>query len=362
MSFEKIENAKVRFQRTYEPKVMGYGIQLFIKSQDGKEYTATFSSKSQIAKIADSVDNETMSAKLNGGTYIFNNNELIDFRFSHYEGFSHTEDNLNELGEKIGFSKAQPSKKAVNGSLDGLFNQLRHKNGVFLGGPAKEPFSLDIEGMGEGGAFKNRLIYKWSPFNQNVMTTIEVERLICANGMVGMSDLVTNLTPVISDIESNLEVIEFNLRPRMNSLLSERFAKMSQANNRASVADVLEANRMIQERMRSGNMSDHDYQVLRGLAKVTDAEQMLKGVFSKDLFTQRNGTIRQAPSNLTKFDLFNIMTEMGSHVSNDSYSNRTIQYFINKLVFDNMKNEISGNVSQDVHEKSSPDRVFFGKD
>lgn len=349
--FEVVKNANVNVQMKFDSHSEGIVIHIEV---DGKHrtYQHTFSPTSQVAKIAKEVEYPILKSKLENGTYVFSDGKLIDFRMSDYSGYVRSEGEINGLAEKVGFSRKKLNK-AANGDLLSVFNQLRHRNGVFLGGES-EDFFMDVEGLGSGGAFKNRLIYRWSPFDKNIQTTIEVERLVCANGMVGMAPLVTRETPIINDIDRNLDIIDMHLRPEMSRILQERFANMS--HNRASVADVMEANRMIYERLRSNQVNEHDFKVLQGLASVTKLDH-LRGVFSENLFS--SSAARTAPSDLTQFDLFNIMTEMSSHTVSDEYSNRQAQHFINKVVFDTVKSEVSSNVK--VSEESDHRRVFFGE-
>ena len=350
--FEVVKNAKVDVKMKYDPKSEGFVVHVEVEGKYDT-YEHTFSHKSNVAKMAREVEYPILKEKLENGTYVFSDGNLIDFRMSDYRGYIRTEDEINGLADKVGFSRQRQNNRAVNGDLLSVFNQLRHRNGVFLGGES-EDFFMDVEGLGSGGAFRNRLIYRWSPFDKNIQTTIEVERLVCANGMVGMAPLVTRETPVINDIDRNLDIIDMHLRPEMSRILQERFANMS--HNRASVSDVLEANRIIYERLRSNQANEHDFKILQGLANVTKLDH-LKGVFSDKLFS--SSAARTAPSDLTQYDLFNIMTEMCSHTMADEYGNRQAQHFINKIVFDTVKNEVSGNVKKS--QESDHRRAFFGE-
>lgn len=350
--FEVVKNANVKVDMKFDPKSERFLISIIV---DGKydTYHHTFNEKSQVAKMAGEVEFPILKEKLQNGTYVFSDGKLIDFRTSDYNGYVRSEDEINGLADKVGFSQQGKGSKAVNGDLLSVFSQLRHRNGVFLGGES-EDFFMDVEGLGSGGAFKNRLVYRWSPFDKNIQTSIEVERLVCANGMVGMAPLVTRETPIINDIDRNLDIIDMHLRPEMSRILQERFANM--ANNRASVADVLEANAMIYDRLRNNQVSEHDFKVLQGLANVTKLDH-LQGVFSQNLFGSQ--AAKTAPSDLTQFDLFSIMTEMSSHTASDQQGNQQAQHFINKVVFDTVKNEVSGSVK--VSQESDHRRAFFGE-
>lgn len=343
--FEVIKNAKV--QMNLIPTEFGVKVTIIVNG----EHAHTFSPKSQVGRVVMEVEPEVLRAKLDGGTYVFSGGKLIDFRFSDYRGFIRDKDDIEILAEKIGYADTNAKSRRAVGEV---FEQFRHNhNGIFLGGTG-EPFYLDVSGLGQGGAFKNRIVYKWSPFDTNIQTTVEVERLVCLNGMVGIAPLVTRGVPLLSDIERNLEIIELNLQPNINSILQERFVDM--ASKRASVADVLEAHRMLRERSMNNSLTVADRATLEKLADTTSLTH-LANVYDNGLFASQ--AAKTAPSDLTQFDLFNVLTEATSHTSGDKEENFKIQRVVNRLVFDTTKTEISG--SAKISDQSDHRRVFFGK-
>lgn len=344
--FEVINNANVRVNLVPTE----YGIKVNIEV-NGK-YTHTFSPKSQVGKMVMEVEPQVLEAKLNGGTYVFKDGKLLDFRFSDYRGFIRSEKDIETLAEKIGYEDA--SKKAGRRQVGEVFEQMRQNNsGIFLGGMGEE-FYLDVNGLGQGGSFKNRIVFKWSPFDPNLQTTVEVERLVCLNGMVGIAPLVTRGVPLLNDIERNLEIIELNLQPNINSILQNRFIDM--VDKRASVADVQEAHRLLRERALSNKLTVADRSILEKLAETTSLTH-LSNVYDNGLFASK--AARTAPSDITQFDLFNVLTEATSHTSGDREENFKIQKVVNRLVFDTTKTEISSSVK--ISTESDHRRVFFGK-
>jgi hypothetical protein len=346
-NFEVVENARIAMN--YILTETGTKVRIVVN----EKYEHTFSQKSKVSHLVMEMEKEVLFNKLNGGTYVFSNSKLIDFRFSDYKGFIRKQGDIETLANKIGFADSRKEDKSRR-SVGEVFEQFRHSSqGIFLGG-ASEAFYLDVNGLGKGGSFKNRIIYKWSPFDQNIQTTIEVERLVCANGMVGIAPLVTRGVPLLSDIERNLEIIELNLQPSINNLLQTRFVDM--ADKRASVADVTEAHRMLAERAANNNLTVTDRSILEKLAESTSLTH-LRGVYAPDLFTSK--AARTAPSDITQFDLFNVLTEATSHTSGDKEENFKIQRMVNKLVFDTTKTEVAGSVK--ISAESDHSRVFFGK-
>ncbi len=346
-----VENADVEV-KLVEDKKKNLCVQIIVDNK----YTHIFDSKTREARMVSEMEISVFSKLMNGGTYIFTHDgKLVDYRNSAYKGFRHSEDAIKTLSDKIGYDVAKEESTFMRRRerpISDVFGQFRAEREIFLGG-LSEPFYLDIASLGEGGSFKNRIVYKWNPFDSNILTTIEVERLICLNGMVGISPLVTRKVPIINDWERHLEIVSLQIKPTVNALLQDRFIKMSDTH--ASVANVLEARQMLLDRSQLKSVNGADQ--LSELIKMTDVQSRLRDVYRDEVFKQNGG--RAAASDLTQFDLFNILTETCSHTAGTSGSNEKIQKFLNKLTFDYNKNEISGNAK--ISQESDHRRVFFGK-
>lgn len=346
MSLKKILNAQVDIKVVYESKDALPCLSIIVNDR----YTHTFPAKSTESKLLNEMELSVIRGRMNGGTFIFTEEgQLVDYRTSDYKGFMHSEDAIKKLSEKIGFNVAEPARKAA---ARDVFSQFREEKGIFLGG-LSDPFYLDIASLGEGGSFKNRIVYKWNPFQKDILTTIEVERLICLNGMVGVSPLTTRKVPVINDWERHLEIVSLQIQPSINNLLQERFVKM--ADTSSSVANILEGRSLLFDRREY--KAAENCQILTNLLDLTDVESRLGGIYQKEVFSKGNGSV--AKSDLTQFDIFNVLTEACSHTAGTEESTFKIQRFLNKIAFDFQKNEISGNAK--ISDESDPSRVFFGK-
>lgn len=348
MSLKKIENAKVELKvvETFKNKTKELCLAIIVNDK----YTHTFKSNSTESKLLSEMELSVLRNKMNGGTFIFTEDGiLVDYRTSDYKGFMHSEEAIKKLSEKIGFNIAAQSRKAA---ARDVFSQFREEKGIFLGG-LSDPFYLDIASLGEGGSFKNRIVYKWNPFQKDILTTIEVERLVCLNGMVGVSPLTTRKVPVINDWERHLEIVSLQIQPSINNLLQDRFIKMADTNS--SVSHLMEARYLLLDRKEY--KAAENCQILTNLLDVTDVESRLGGIYQKEVFSKGKGVI--AKSDLTQFDLFNVLTEACSHTKGSEDSTIKIQKFLNKITFDYNKSEISGNAK--ISDESDPSRVFFGK-
>jgi hypothetical protein len=349
MSFHVIKNAKVHLT----PLAKGaYSVIV------NDTYTHTFDAKSKLAKDALEMDRDSLLARLNGGTFVFLGDRLVDFRYSDYQGFIHSNDGIQALGEKIGFDVSKPNYRGP-----GAIQQLRRReHGIFLGGVG-EDFYLDIAGLGAGGQFKNRILYRWSPFSQNIETTLEVERLICSNGMVGISPLTTRKVPLLNDWERNLEIVSLNLQPTMNALLTERFEAM--VNQRATLHEVRRANQALISRLEESLGEDgkaRTFSELNQLRKLVDLTNIarLDNIYRSEVLGKNEDRTRTLPSDLNRYDLFNVLTEASTHTSGSLANTKSLQTMINVLVFDNTTSAVVGNTR--LSSESDPSRVFFGTD
>lgn len=346
-----------------------HGLSFSIKIEVSKNpysndvYTHIFDSKSDVVKMLNVMEFPIIEEKMQGGSFLIDDDgHIVDFRFGDYNGCIRSQDQIDNLSEEIGFSNMGKQRRSVGGDLGSMFNQIRHnKDGVFFGGKSDNSIYFDVEGLKTGGEFKNNLIYRWSPFEENVHTTVETERLICANGMVGMSPLVTREVPIVNDISRHLKIMEAQLNPEMSRILRERFARMVDAH--ASVEDVKKVLSFIYSRihkMETGKDESvsHDLMVLHGLKKSLDLSHLKDIIdFNNEMSSSVESII---PSGISQFDLFNVATEMSTHTSGDVNDNGMAQKFINSLVFD--KTQVSVVGSKKFEKEPEPNRIFFGKD
>lgn len=309
-------------------------------------------------------DKKTIREKFNGGTYIFYQGELLQYKDSFYNGYVRSEDEIKLLSDLIGIKTTTASERQQVGSR-GLFNNFRQntiQKHVFLGGEGHE-FDLSIKELGAGGEFKNKLIHKWSPFDDKIQISLETERLICENGMVGMSPFVTKEVPIVNRHLEHLNLINVQLQPEINSLLKERFTNMQRTN--ASLHSMMSAHNILTDRVKSnksGNQISNGNSSLIKLKHLVDVKNSLGNVYEKEVFSNKEQS-KSLKGNLTQFDLFNVLTEASSHSEGSSDNTIKLQKDINRLVFDelNDKKSVQGKAHQ-LSSDSDHSRIFFGGD
>ena len=309
------------------------------------------------------MDSSSLSEKFNGGTYVFLNGELISYKDSSYNGFVRSSDQMKELSDVIGCSVSTNSNKSA---VNGLFNSFRQNTlskGLFLGGKGQE-FDLEIGELGEGGKFHNNLVHRWNPFSQNVIVSLETERLICTNGMVGMSSFVTNEVPVVNRIAEHIELISVQLAPQLNNILKHRFSDMSK--NNISLSQLVRTNDLLSDRLNAMDKNNKTPEneksrfELSELIKMTDAKRTMSNIYDPSVFKSKEKSYGLC-GDLSQFDVFNILTEASTHTKSTQENNNLLQKQANSLVFDEL--ESKKNIQSDLPFCSDSDhaRAFFGR-
>jgi hypothetical protein len=331
------------------------------------QYFHQFPTASRESRSVLTTDIDILRANYNGGTYVFAIHEngtqsLIDYRPSTYRGFVHSDDSFAKMQEVIGSTMTNVGRQAVNGLLNEAGKKSAPKGTPMLGGQWSS-FDLDVKSLGIGGEFKNRLIYKYSLFSPNIVTSFETERLICSNGMVSNSALVTFEVPVINDWENNLHVVSAQLQPKINDILHSRFEHMAKV--RATVSECLSAQKVLNERLASisgdfadeGTYSDRD--ALDSLVRTVDVTNALSEYYKPEVFSGDRAKL--ASSHLTQFDVFNVLTEAASHTSGSEVSDANIQTQVNRIVYDSLRNKQLIASGKPLSTDSDHRRQFFRK-
>lgn len=363
--FKVLKNARVEV--SYR-EMANDDIRLVISVEN--EMPHVFDKKANENKWIMEMDKQSIQEKFNGGTFIFKDGKLLNYRDSFYTGFVRDSDDMNVLSEIIGAEKLEEEKRSFGRGVGGMFDSFRANSinkDYFLGGQGQS-FNLNIKELGEGGQFENRLIHKWSPFDQNLVISLETERLVCRNGMVGMASFVTKGVPFVNLYEEHLRMVSVQLEPEYNNLLKNRFKNMSEQN--ASLQSMMNAHNLLENRLKQNNLNQYnrgDENVIKSRAKLkslsnlVNVKQNLGGVYKADAFSNKQQA-RHATGNLTQFDVFNILTEASSHTSGNDDSTRSFQKEINILVFDelNDKKNVKGSIPN-VSSDSDHRRAFFGE-
>lgn len=340
-------------------------------TKDGPAIVATiaglheheFSAKSNVSKAMMHTALPDIQQRLNGGHYFFIDGNLIDFRDGPYvngNGFTHTDDSIASLWNTIGCTKASvktPRQMLTRAALGSRMTIQSKTTGLFKVWSENE---INVPMYNEGGKFNNRLCYAWSPFNQDVRSFFELVRLICVNGMVGLTSFLNSKIPLVNRWHEHLDIAALQIQRKVEDKVGARLIDMG--GERSSLADLLLLNRHVMERLDSGvDRSDVEVERLRTLSRVVNPVLHLSTHYRPAAFADSR-VAAQLPGHLTAFDVWNVATELSSHTSGGGEStDNGLQRMANRLVFDpaNMNFKAARYNAPPKAMFSNPERAFF---
>ncbi len=318
------------------------------------DLTHRFPSTSRVSKALEVMTPIQLQERLDGGQYFFVNGILFDFRDGAYGGFVHTDEGIDALKDVIGIRGRDDSRLAHNDQGTARLSKVWSTK------------KIQVPGMDNGGAFDSRLTFSWNPFVETIRSNFDIVRLICLNGMTGLTSLFSAKIPLVNRWEEHLDIANKQIQNKLYSMLGDRFHNMSI--ERATLADCLRL-----ETHARARLDDHDWatgstnkgssrEQLRNIAKIVSPELHLSKYYKGPSFQDRR-LAAQLPSHLTMFDAYNIATEIASHTGQTSNSSdHALDKFANELVFDRSDRSMHaarfGGPSQASF--SDTDTAFFG--
>jgi len=313
-----------------------------------------FPADSRVSKHLDLQTAEELAATMTGGSYFFLDDELIDFRDSRYgKGFVHTDASLDSLMHFIGYTDVSKEHKSRHRMMNRTSSSNTSLSKVW------DKQNLIIPHYQEGGDFDSQLSFMWNPFEKHIGTKYDLVRLICTNGMVGLTPFINMKVPLVNRWQEHIEIANRQLQNKISTTMVNRISQM--ANGRASVQDALLLDKHIMNRV--GESSPYDRERLMRIQKIVDPYEHLAQSYKAEVFENTN-IAEQLPSHLSVFDAWNIATEIASHTAQtDNSSDRGLQKLANSLMFDrectiNRVTHIGKHIEASPF--SSPSRAFFG--
>ena len=324
------------------------------RDENGRPYEAEhrFAATSRISKALDLMTPVQLSERLSGGHYFFINGCLFDFRDGDYRGFVHSNDNIEAMKNVIGIDVVD-SRSNNDNTQSSRYRLSKHWS----------TDNIVVPQFGEGGKFDSRLTFVWSPFNRNIRSSFDIVRLICENGMTGLSALFSAKIPVINRWEEHLDIASIQIQNKLNTMVGQRF--MNMAEERATIADCLQlqshAENRLESILNSGNLKTREQ--LRNIIAAVSPEVQLANFYKAPVFEDRR-LGAQLTSHLTAFDAYNIATELSSHSSEGNGSTDfALDRFANALVFDRAdrrQHAARFGAGPSTAAFSDPDAAFFG--
>lgn len=343
MQFQLIRNAKVEVKKVVSTK----GKPIAVAEIDGK-FQHRFPVRSRVSKHLELMTSKDLSKQMTGGHYFFIGDQLVDFKYgsSYANGFVHSDEALKALFDHLGYQQLEAKERDEDDKVIKL-RKVWSDSGI------------TVPGYKDGGDFNSRLSFSWSPFVRHVSSNFEIVRLICTNGMMGLTSLLQNKIPLQNKWQEHLDIANKQIQNKINGLVTNRVKLMDQ--NRASVGDCSALFQHCKDRLEKVE----DVDQLRRLATIrdiVDPQKHLNQFYMTDLF--ENGSLaKQVPSHLTEFDVYNIATEIRTHSKQTSKStDHALDRIANRLMFnESARFNVNHGSLPKQSAFSDPATAFFGQ-
>lgn len=323
------------------------------------EYQHRFDAKSRVSKHLDLMTAQDLQDRLNGGSYFMVDDKLVDFRDGLYNGFIHEDRGIATFMEILGYQdrntlplhRGSRRKRGEDDHSDIVLRKVWSDN------------EITVPGYAQGGDFNSQLSFTWNPFVKTINSSFDLIRLICTNGMVGMTSFLNTKIPLFNRWEEHLDIASRQIQNKVNSVIIDRVQQMSL--ERASVADCLLLGQHAFDRLYApGEKTTEERERLIQLMAALSPQEHLGHVYQSSVFEDKNRAA-QLPAHLTNFDAFNIATELRSHTGQTSKSSdNALDKFANSILFDREDNYVANASRMSAPKQaafSSPEKAFFGK-
>lgn len=361
MSFTLVRDAHV----DVKPVVSGHGKNRVIEAEvtiDDK-FVHRFPHHSRVSKHLEVMQAQDLAERLSGGSFFFVDAEkgdgpqLVDFRDGQYRGFIHTDESVGKFMEVLGFQERGllPGHRRRRGSnedgTDIVLRKVWSRDEIMVPGFADS-----------GGDFHSQLSFTWNPYVKTINSMFDLIRIICTNGMIGLTNFLNTKIPLMNRWEEHLDIASRQIQNKVNSVVLERVAAMQA--ERASVGDCLLLEQHAYDRLYApGAKTDDERDRLMTLMTAVAPSVHCGTVYQDAVFTNKS-LAAQLPSHLTNFDAWNIATELRSHTNQSKKSSdHALDRFANGVMFDADDYNVAS-----AHQLgaprlaafSDPDRAFFG--
>jgi len=302
-----------------------------------------FQPNSRVSKALAHCTTDDIAKRMQGGNFFWKGDSLVSFQYGDQPGFVHTDDGIQQLINHIGYTDKNINRVARNRLTSTSVRLSKIHSDV----------GITIPEYNDGGELSSQLSFAWSPFQQYVNTSFELIRLICLNGMTGLTSFLNNKIPLVNDWQTHLEIANKQIQTKVTSMISARMKEMSSI--RATVRDCQRVVTHCNERM--ANMADYKGNeqaaaILQDNAIVADPQLHLASYYNANVFSDKR-LADQCASHLTIFTLWNMLTELASHTEAvDTSSAFALHKHANDLVFE--RGISSGVVNNSGRVKLSP--------
>jgi hypothetical protein len=312
-------------------------------------YEHIFPHTSRVSKHLDVMTPSDLQKRLNNGTFFFVDNHLVDWRDGIYNGFIHEDNTIDEYMDLLGFQYTEniPFTHRKKSTSPILLRSVWNKGEIMVPGYAEV-----------GTDFTSELSFIWNPFVTTINSSFDLVRLICTNGMIGVTSFLNSKVPLFNREMQHLDIAATQIQNKINDIVIGRISNM--ITERASVGHCLLLEKHTIERI--GSVDDlTEHARLLNLLNAISPSNNLSDVYRDSVFEDKH-VAAQLPAHLTLFDVYNVATELRTHTSESRTSTDfSLDKFANGILFDeDTKNYRVHGANTALASFSNPDNAFFG--
>lgn len=315
------------------------------------QFQHTFPATSRVAKALETMSLGDLMSRMDGGQYFIVNGSLVDFRYNDYNGFIHDDKSIDQLTDAIGIQEQ-------NGPRSRLARNIQSSK--YSLGCKWSDHGIDVPGYQEGGDFNSELHYVWNPFHRNIKTAFMLTRLVCENGMMGLSPILNANIPLVNRWREHLDIANRQIQNKVDHRIRTRLSQMGQ--QRASVGELGLIARHAAKRLEKNNHTQQMVDTLTNIMRMADPTVHLANVYRSSVFEDTR-MAAQVPGHLTVFDLFNMATEMRTWTNeNAKSSDHALDKFTNSLIFDRKDplEHVNRSMMPAINSFSDAEAAFWG--
>lgn len=299
---------------------------------------------------------EDLSARLSGGSFFFIDDQMVDFRDGQYNGFVHTDESVGVFMDLIGYQRKADMPFAHGRKTD-------DENSAIVLRKVWNDNEIIVPGYQSGGEFKSQLSFVWNPYVKTINSAFDLVRLICTNGMVGVTSFLNTKIPLFNRWEEHLDIASRQIQNKVTDTVIHRIQNMGV--ERASVADCLLLEQHAFDRLYApGDKTEEERERLFTIMAAVNPRSHLGDTYQDGVFADKN-MAAQLPGHLSAFDVFNVATELRSHTGQTrKSSDNALDRFSNGLLFDREDNFVASSsryTTKAMASFASPERAFYGK-
>lgn len=212
--------------------------------------------------------------------------------------------------------------------------------------------TFDIAEYGLGGKFNLSTGFTWSAFQRNLKTQVNVVRQICDNGMVARSRMFEREVPVINLYDHHLDIAARQLIDISRRELTRRIEIMGREHSTNKEV------RLVYNHIEKRYKQNRNDPRLSTLMEVIEEYSEISQFYTKNAID--NGIVKSLAAPISRYDLWNIVTEMNSHTEELIESTGdALNKIATGLIFPkNVGTAITENKSKSTF--GSPEQAFFG--